>query len=353
LFGTSFLERAGRWFLDSGIQEPSGGVARFYLADIGKNKAVSTEITGYVASALMFLYETTKRQEYLDRARLTASFLCEHAWDADLGLFPYEHPSPSDESDHLGYFFDTGIIIRGLLAVWRVTRQDELLGRASEAARSMLSIFRSVDGYHPILALPDKEPLPRENHWSRSIGCYQTKSALAWWEVSEITGDKAMRDAYLETVYEAIDTHRSFLPGTDERLRVMDRLHAYSYFLEALSPLLDRQECVEAYRAALANVSCYLRDIRPAFVRSDVYAQLLRARVYGAKVIPVDRELACDEASALAAFQAVSEDPRVDGGFYFGKRAGEIMPHANPVSTAFAIQAMEVWRTSTPILPPI
>ena len=34
-------------------------------------------------------------------------------------------------------------------------------------------------------------------------------------------------------------------------------------------------------------------------------------------------------------------------------RGGEMMPHANPVSTAFAIQALEVWRTSTPILPPI
>jgi len=347
------LERAGRWFLDSGIQEPSGGVARFYLADSGKNKPVSTEITGYVASALMFLFETTQREEYLDRARLTASFLCDHAWDPDLALFPYEHPSPSDESDHLGYFFDTGIIIRGLLAVWRVTKEDRLLERAVEAAQSMLSVFRSDDGYHPILALPEREPLPRESHWSRETGCYQTKSALAWWEVAEITGDKAMRDAYLESIAEALRTHRDFLPGTGERLRIMDRLHAYSYFMEALSPLLDRAECVEAYREALRRVSCYLRDIRPDFVRSDVYAQLLRARIYAAGVIPLDRDFARDEAEALAGFQASTGDPRTDGGFFFGKRGGAIVPHANPVSTAFAIQALEVWRASAPILPPI
>jgi uncharacterized protein YyaL (SSP411 family) len=347
------LERAGRWFLSSGIQEPSGGVARFYLADAAQNKPVSTEITGYVASALMFLYATTKREAYLDRARLTARFLCEHAWNPDLGLFPYEHPSPSDESDHLGYFFDSGIIVRGLLAVWRVTKEDCLLDRAVEAARSMLSVFRADQGYHPILALPDLDPLPPEDHWSRSAGCYQAKAALAWWEIAEITGDHTQRDAYLEAIASALRTHDDFLPGAKNRLRVMDRLHAYSYFMEALSPLLDRAECVAAYRDALERVSRHLRDIRPEFVRSDVYAQLLRARVYAAKAIPVNTALACEEAEALAGFQAVSDDRRIDGGFYFGRRGGEIVPHANPVSTAFAIQALEVWRTSVCLLPPI
>ena len=292
----------------------------------------------------MFLYDATQEAAYLERARLTADFLCEEAWDSSLGLFPYEHPSPSDESDHLGYFFDSGIVIRGLLAVWRVTREDRLLERSVEAAQSMLSVFRSEDGYHPIIALPDKEPLTRESHWSRSIGCYQTKSALAWWEVAEVTGDKAMRQAYIDAIEAALPDHHEFLPGTNERLRIMDRLHAYSYFLEALSPVLDRAECVEAYRTALGNVSCYLRSIRPDFVRSDVYAQLLRARVFGSRVLPVDMDLARDEAEALAGFQVASADPRVDGGFLFGSRHGEVVPHANPVSTAFAMQALEVWR---------
>jgi hypothetical protein len=153
-----------------------------------------------------------------------------------------------------------------------------------------------------------------------------------------------MRDAYLETIDEALETHRDFLPGAPERPLVMDRLHAYSYFLEAMVPLLDRAECVEAYRAGLASVSCYLRNIRAEFVRSDVYAQLLRARVYASAVIPPDRDLAREEAAALADFQAVSADARLDGGFFFGSRAGVVLPHANPVSTAFAVQALEVWR---------
>lgn len=340
----SSLERAGRWFLHSGIQNPSGGVARFYLADARKNKPVSTEITGYAASALTFLYEKTGKQAYLDRARLTARFLCEHVWEPNLGVFPFEHPSPSDESDHLGYFFDSGIIVRGLLAVWRVTRDARLLETAAAAAHSMLEVFRSDEGFHPILSLPGLKPLPREDHWSRTVGCYQTKAALAWWEAAAITGESEMRDAYLEMIGQALLDHEDFLPGTADRLRVMDRLHAYCYFLEALWPLLDRPDCVAAYRTGLRKVSALLRHSENHLVRSDVYAQLLRARVYGAIVIPVDVPLARHEAQTLAGFQPVSDDPRIDGGFFFGIRNGEMQQHSNPVSTAFAMQALEVWR---------
>jgi hypothetical protein len=337
-------ERAGRWFLGSGIQEPSGGVARFYLADARKNKPVSTEITGYAASALAFLHSVTGDSRFLDRARRTAFFLTDRAWDPALGIFPYEHPSPSAVSGHLAFFFDSGIIVRGLLAVWRITGEQRLLDAAVKAARGMLADFHSGRDLHPILALPDKTPLERDSHWSRSPGCYQTKSALAWREVAEIAGDTELRDAYLETISDALRGYREFLPGTAERLRVMDRLHAASYFLEALSPLLDRAECVEAYRFTMHSVARHLRDLAPEFARSDVYAQLLRARVYASRAIPVDLAAAREEAAALATFQAASPDPRVDGGFWFGRRGDEIIPHVNPVSTAFAVQALEVWR---------
>jgi len=325
-------ERAGRWFLDSGIQEPSGGVARFYLADSKKNKPVSTEITGYAASALALLYCATKDEAYLGAARRAAHFLTDRAWDSAQGIFPFELGS------NLAYFFDSGIIVRGLLAVWRITKEQELLEIAVAAAQGMLRDFHSGSDFHPIIEVPGKTPVDRTDHWSRSAACYQAKSALAWWEAAQITGEDRLRDAYLETIEVSLDTSRDFLPGAHEGPRIMDRLHAANYFLEALSPLLPREDCVAAYRYVMDRITLYLRNIAPEFVRSDVYAQLLRARVYAASAIPVDRDLAREEAAALAEFQ------RPDGGFWFGRRAGEIVPHVNPVSTAFAIQALGVWQ---------
>ena len=53
----TLIDAAGRWFLQSGIQEASGGVARYYRSDLRKNAPVSTEITGYAVSTLLFLDE--------------------------------------------------------------------------------------------------------------------------------------------------------------------------------------------------------------------------------------------------------------------------------------------------------
>jgi hypothetical protein len=345
------LARASRWFLGSGIQERSGGVARFYQSEIQKNKPVSSEITGYTASAYVYLFTITGDDACLNRARQTAAFLVDQAWDAGLRTFPYEHPSPSRESHHHAYFFDCGIIIRGLLAVWRQTREDRLLDIAHVAAQGMLTDFYNSEGrhagkhasYHPILELPSKAPLPHTQLWSRSAGCYQLKSALAWLDVAELTADGPLKSAYFDLLASALATHAGFLPGATPHA-TMDRLHAYSYFLEALTPVLDRPDCAQAFSTALRSISASLREIAPSFVRSDVRAQLLRARIYGAGVIPLDPSGAASEAAALAGFQAESEDPRIDGGFSFGCRDGIPSPHINPVSTAFALQALEMWR---------
>lgn len=341
------LARAGQWFLGSGIQERSGGVARFYQSETQKNKPVSSEITGYTASAFVYLFTLTGDDAYLNRARQTAAFLLDHAWDAGLRTFPYEHPSPSHESHHHAYFFDCGIIIRGLLAVWRQTREDRLLDTAHIAAQGMLTDFYNSQGnhgsYHPILELPSKEPLPHTQQWSRSAGCYQLKSALAWLDVSELTADGPLKAAYFDLLASALATHGGFLPGATPHA-TMDRLHAYSYFLEALTPVLDRAECAQAFSRALHSIARNLIEIAPSFVRSDVRAQLLRARICGAAVLPLDPAGAAAEAAALAEFQMESADPRIDGGFSFGCRDGVASPHINPVSTAFALQALEMWR---------
>lgn len=337
------LTRAGHWFLHSGIQEPSGGFARFYRSEIRKNLPVSTEISGYAASALIFLYRSTKDEEYLDAARRTADFLVNRAWDESLQMFPYEYPSPSGDSRHLSYFFDSGIIIRGLLAIWREIREDRLLDVAISAARGM-SAFWSGRDYHPIVTLPDQKPLPGTAQWSTAPGCYQAKSALAWWELANVTGEERLRQEYLDVIESGMQTCRGFLAGADDRLKIMDRLHAYCYFLEALSPLLGRLDCVETYDYVLTEAARFLRELAPEFVRSDVFAQVLRARVRASHAIPFDVNAAREEAAALAGFQVRSDDARIDGGFLFGKRGGEMSPHVNPVSTTFAVQALEMWR---------
>ncbi len=331
---SSQLRRAGHWLAHSGIQFPNGGVARYYRADIERNQRVSTEITGYALSAFVFLHESTGDVEYLDRARAGARFLTEIAWDRQNGIMPFEL-----EPGAYAYFFDCGIIARGLLALWRVTRGREWLDAAAAIGESMARDFGREDGgYWPIVSLPDKTPLEMDSHrWSRTNGCYQLKAALAWQELAEATGEARFADWYERALSNAVATHESFLPGHAENSGVMDRLHAYLYFLEGLLPRAGDPQCAALMARGIERVSEYAEEIAPEFARCDVWAQLLRLR--GCAGIAAE----AGESDRLLQFQ------RPDGGFYFGRRAGEWIPQVSPVATGFAMQALEWQERREPV----
>ena len=342
---SQFLTRAGGWFAASGIQEPGGGVARYYRSDAERNQAVSTEITGYAASTFVYLHAVTGEARYLDRAVAAARFLARTAWRADLRAVPFElEPGPEGL---LAYFFDCGIVARGLLAVYRETREEEFLGAARVVGEAMARDFTAEDGeMHPILKLPENRPVARDERWSRSPGCYQLKSAMAWNDLAEATGEARYGALYERALARALGAEAAFLPGHADRAKVMDRLHAYCYFLEGLWPRAGEARCAAVIRGGMDKVARYWREIAPQFERSDVVAQLLRLRIYAdaVGVAPLDRAAAGQEADRLAFYQVASGDARTDGGFSFGRKGGVPLPYVNPVSTAFALQALTLWR---------
>ncbi len=225
-----------------------------------------------------------------------ARYLTQQAWDPAASTFPFEPGSDR------AYFFDIGIIVRGLLAVWRATGEEEFRARAQEAALSMAFDFLGEGVFHPVISLPDKQPLPPEPHhasrWSRKPGCYQLKAALAWREM----GDAHAAQVFDAAVASALANHEQFLAEETDREKLMDRLHAYCYFLEALLFTSERQ----ALHSGMGRAARLLREIQPVFERSDVNAQLLRVRLIADHLglVPLDEEAAREEAARAASFQA-------------------------------------------------
>jgi hypothetical protein len=338
------LNQAGNWFLHSGIQEPDGGVARYYRSDTHANLAVSTEITGYAASALTFLHERTGDSAYLCAAVRCAEYLSNYAWDTASSTFPFEPQS------NRAYFFDIGIIARGLLSVSRATQRPDqkeaFRERARDAALSLSFDFLGDNVFYPVISLPEKEPLPTEPRWSREPGCYQLKSALIWKELDDPHAAR-MFDVALAM---SLASHESFLASELDREKLMDRLHAYCYFLEALLSATEHAEARAALDWGIARTGALLREIAPVFERSDVNAQLLRVRLaaHHAGIVPLDESAACEEAGRIASFQEpAASDPRAAGGFWFGRKPGGMLPYSNPVSTAFCSQALALWDDHT------
>jgi hypothetical protein len=169
---------------------------------------------------------------------------------------------------------------------------------------------------------------------------------MAWWDLYEATQDAAFVEPYERVLEASLRSYTEFLPGHPERPKVMDRLHAFSYFLEGLLPRATDARCAAALQDGIARAALHLRDIAPGFARSDVYAQVLRVRLYAdwLGAVPLDLPAAQWEAEQLAEFQAIDSDPRIDGGYWFGRTSAALLPFINPVSAAFAVQALELWQ---------
>ena len=322
------LEQAGAWFLHSGIQEENGGIARYYLVQEGRNAALSTEITGYGISALLELYQRLGDERYLTAARRAGDYLVRIAWREDLETFPFETGEGVPE---LTYFFDLGIIARALLRLARVTGESLYGDYARRAATAMARDFRcETGGYHPVLRLPDKTPVPHEAWWSRRPGCFHLKAALVWYELG-------MMEEYERQLAYALSCWREVISLETERPRIMDRLHALAYFLEGLMPVAEREECRRALNFGSDWGAGLLEELAPGFERSDVHAQLLRVRLFLGK----------SQTAAFARMQSFQNgrgDVRLRGGYAFGRKQGLVLPFANPVSTAFCLQAAAWWN---------
>jgi len=340
---TRVCRAAGEWFLKSGIQEPNGGVARYYFSDRRRNAPLTTEITAYTASALVRLSKQDPEAGYLHAAVDAATYLV-NAWDAKCSAMPFECQS---EGSRYSYFFDNGIIVRGLLSVWRERENEEFLATAVKVGDSMMRDFADDGHFNPILELPGKRPLALEPaRWSRSSGCYQLKAALGWYELWQIAKNEGYLACYRQLLKASLATHMQFLPGSDADIPVMDRLHAYSYFLEGLLPVAGEPASAEALAVGIDRLAGFVRKLAPIFLRSDVLAQLLRVRLFADQygVLRLNEDAAQEEVGLMQGFQSDDADPRLHGGFWFGKKNGEMLPFMNPVSTAFCCQALEMWN---------
>jgi hypothetical protein len=303
-------------------------VSRYYRGDTGVRLANSTEITGYAVAGLLVL-------GLEDEARRAGDFLIDRAWDSDLHIFPFE----LEGSRRLAYFFDSGMIARGLLRLAEATDSERYWASAESAAESMIRSFTAERGYHPVVELPEMKAAPYTEWWSRRPGCFHLKAALAW---RELWGPDD--PDYARQLQFSLETVSELLAGETDEAKLMDRLHPYCYFLEGLSPVA--RDYRQVIRDGIAEVSEHLHRLAGRVCRSDVFAQLLRLRLLAAAVgaVPLDETAAASEAAVLAGMQLESDDARLDGAFAFGRRDGELIRHANPVSTVFAVQALDWWQ---------
>ncbi len=336
-----------RWLIRSGIQDESGGVARYYRAHEREYKTISTGITAFFISALVRLH-WSKGEPPPGPAIRAGHFLIEHAFDPASELFFFERGDASDPRASLAYFFDCGIIVRGLLDLWKATSDRAYLECAEKCGLAMTTKMSVVDGsFFPLYDVSANHPHAGSGSWALEPGVYQLKVGMAFLELAEATGLGQFKASMESLLKWSLRLQESFLGDSDDPHRVMDRAHAYCYFLEGLLPeaALDR-DCSQALQYGILRVENLLEEVGKEFERCDVIAQLLRLRIYAdlMGVMELSRGRADLEANTIIEYQMQSTDPKIDGGFAFARRNGQIVEHINPMATIFAVQALKMWE---------
>ena len=198
-----------RWLLHSGIRitdAPDRG-AIYGWKNLGGSSSSSShslaypfiysEITGYAVTFFSWLYSELKTDESIQSAKLSADWIIKNMASSSASLLV---AGQAQEDGFVGkgdisnqvYAFDNGVIIFGLLSLYKLTNDSILLAAAEKITNSLIQHFFYESSKVISSALLDtnfKPVLYGKGKWSTLPGPYHSKLALAFLELYRITNN--------------------------------------------------------------------------------------------------------------------------------------------------------------------
>jgi DUF1680 family protein len=168
------LDAAVDWLRESQDATDTGGSAATYNLVLGWEDAYP-ETTGYIVPTLLAYAETTGTPDAEDRALRLAEWLLDVQHSA--GSFPAGTGETGEPS-----VFNTGQILRGLVAAYRATADERYRAAARDAA-DWLTAQQTTDGYWDT------------HDYRNAVHTYSTRVAWAVLEAGDIVPDQ--HEAYV------------------------------------------------------------------------------------------------------------------------------------------------------------
>jgi hypothetical protein len=134
---------------------------------------------------------------YLARARQAADWLANNALQPEAHLFLTRYYLNEDDERFsapysfkagITYSFDNGMIINGLMNLYRLTADPDHLAIAQNVAASVIEKMQMHDGmFHATYGIVQKKPLDETRVWSRHPGSHHAKLAIGLLELYRAT----------------------------------------------------------------------------------------------------------------------------------------------------------------------
>lgn len=310
---------------------------------------------------LTWLHSRKRNPYLLDSAVRAADWLIAVAHEPT-GGFPCLVPLRANRFEHKRdylYSFDCGIILSGLVNLYRASGNGRFLASAVTVADWMMRDLQDERGaFKPVYNSANGEWIYSNAEWSLCSGSYHTKIAIGLINLYDAT----RVDKYKHAATKACDFALTFQQPDGRFVTFPDEggtnSHPHAYSAEGLwvvGKYLDRQD----YLTASARGTEWLFSVQSpeGYVprhwhngeahyneRVDVLSQALRLaeihRSEGRLDESLEPQMALLEPLILRN-QAHDDDSRVNGAFYFGRLSnGDTVKHANVWVSSFAIQAL-------------
>lgn len=358
------IELAQKWLLTSGIQNPIGtkdnrgrdvgGSFNAWYNPVTKSYSyIYSEISGYAMTTLAYLYRETKEPRYKENACKIGDWIL--TVESQNGTIPTAFYLSAQSVQKPGeiHSFDVGMVLDGLVCLYRETQNTAYLDGAKKAADWLISIQRHDGSVSAMIDDATGEIKDHNGTWSTQAGPYHVKNVIGLLNLFDVTKETRYRDSAIKLCDYALTRQKpdgqfltyGELDGTN--------LHPHLYSCEGLyvaGLTLNDNRFTEA---SLRGTKWALNQSLDGIVarhkhsdalnyneRVDILAQTLRmAALHGLQI---------DQADAIAAklpqYINKEDDTATLGGFIFGKSStGESLPHVNAWVTMFALQALRLY----------
>ena len=295
-----------KWLLHSGITIKNGpkrgAVYGWKNLNPPSYPFIYNEITGYAITSFLYIYSELGEHEALQAAKDSANWIVESTRNSSSYLLS----AGSIETDNFNqkgnlsnqiYAFDNGMIMIGLLNLYKVTRDPNLLKYVEKMAKSLIERF--FDGSKLIALLDNSyKPIPDntsphnrtdEIKWSAISGAYHCKLSLVLLDLSLLTNNdlySKVSDSLCEYAQKLQKPNGRIV--TNPNLDTVTYLHPHLYACEGLIYSGIRQHNESYLTAGLKGIKWATSQIDPStgglprligeksIEQSDCMAQLLR-----------------------------------------------------------------------------
>jgi len=360
----SAIEAAANWILHSGIQNISadkkinGGFNCWFNLDKKNYPFTYSEITGYGITTLLYLYKRTKNKKFLDRAAIAAEWITTAAMESSGAVktryyYDKTDANPTYSFDNkIIYAFDTGMVLNGMINLFKTTKSEKFLDAAIKIAEFLLTMQKSDGTFFSMHDANTGRSYNADDKWSATSGSYHAKISIGLLNVFEATNDNKFKSSAEKICKASIKSQKS--DGRFASLNNTTHLHPHSYSIEGLTYAHNFFTHHKFINSAVAAIGWALSKqlssggLSTSFSgkidtneRTDILAQVLRMATFMIRQDYLSddyKENLLKLKNRLLQFQNNSE-PHA-GGFFYGYEAGTKINHINSWCSMFGLQAL-------------